>query len=274
MKRIFGTSHTPPESVPAGGAAVNVTAQSGPGASAWLNGPGIWASVQADARHGRGREARARWPRVAMSGTGQTLLEHFRRVYLSIQPIHNLGEPSSIGVTSAHSGEGRTTVATGIAAAMAADLGVPVVLAEVDLAHPGVHRALGIAPEPGVSEYLRGECDIGTCVRQIADGLFVLPAGNARGEAPRLIRQLTAADLRTRLDTSGAVIIFDLPPVLDSSYGVMATAMAESIVFVVRSGQTTSPNVKEALSRLDESIVRGLVLNGVEPVLPRWLSGR
>ncbi len=204
---------------------------------------------------------------------GDMLLEHFRRIYLSIQPLDTHDVPPAIGITSASSGEGRTTVATGVAAAMAADLDVPVVLVEVDLAHPGIHRVLGIAPEPGISEYLRGECEVATAVRQVSDRLFVLPAGNAQGDAARLIRQLTMADLRARLDTSGAVIVFDLPPILDSSYGVLASSMAESLVFVVRSGQTTNAQVKEALNRLDENMVHGLVLNGVRPLLPRWLAG-
>jgi Mrp family chromosome partitioning ATPase len=203
--------------------------------------------------------------------TGDTLLEHFRRVYLATQPVDSLDVSPALGVTSALSGEGRTTVATGISAVMAMDLDVPVVLVEVDLAHPGLHRALGIAPEPGISEYLRGECEVATAVRQISDRLFVLPAGNARGDAARLIRQLTTADLRARLNTSGAVLVFDLPPILDSSYGLLACSMAESLIFVVRSGQTTNDQVKSALVRLDESVVRGLVLNGAEPFLPRWL---
>ncbi len=32
--------------------------------------------------------------------------------------------------------------------------------------------------------------------------------------------------------------------------------------------------VKEALSRLPEEAVRGIVLNGAEPQLPSWLRGR
>lgn len=202
------------------------------------------------------------------------LVDHFRRVYLSVQPLDEPGLPPSIGVTSALSGEGRTTVAAGVASAMAADLDVPVVLVEVDLAHPGIHRVLGIPAEPGISEYLRGECAIGTAVRQVSERLFVLPAGDAHGEAPRLIRQLTTADLRARLDSTGGVIVFDLPPILDSSYGVLASTMAEALLFVVRSGQTTNRQVKDSLARLDESLLRGVVLNGTQPMLPRWMGGR
>jgi protein-tyrosine kinase len=217
---------------------------------------------------GRQPGSTVRWPRGERR---DALLEHFRRLYLSVQPLDRLDVPPTLGVTSALRREGRTTIATGMAAAMAMDVGAPVVLIEVDVANPGVHRLLGIPPEPGISEYLRGECDIGTAVRQISDQLFVLPAGNTRGDAARLIRQLTTADLRQRLDSSGAVLVFDLPPILDSSFGVMATSVAESLVMVVRAGHTTIPQVKDALNRLDETLVRELVVNGAKPVLPRWL---
>lgn len=249
---------------------VDMTGVPGPAVSS--NGHSVQDDQTRRTRYRAGGHTKARM-RMADGRRGQTLLEHFRRIYLSIQPFDSPDVPAALGVTSAISGEGRTTVAAGIASAMAADLDVPVVLVEVDLVHPGMHRVMGIAPEPGISEFLRGECDIGTAVRQISSRLFVLPAGNPRGEGPRLVRQLTTADLRARLDSSGAVLVLDLPPLLDASYGVMASAMAESLVFVVRSGQTTSVEVKEALARLDGSLVRGLVLNGPQPLLPRWLLG-
>lgn len=221
----------------------------------------------ADGRDGEERS-------LILQRRGETILEHFRRIYLSMQSVSEQESVPIIGVTSAIAGEGRTTVATGIAAAMAADLESPVVLVEADLSHPGVHRVLGIAPQPGICEYLRGESDLSTALRQISDRLFVLPAGDTRGEASRLVRQLAAGDLRKQLATGGAMMVLDLPPILSSSYGVLASSMAESIAFVVRSGYTTDKQVEDALSRLDENMVRGLVLNGAQPQLPRWLRDR
>ncbi|MGH2515142.1 MAG: hypothetical protein ACRDHP_05755 [Ktedonobacterales bacterium] len=205
---------------------------------------------------------------------GETVLEHFRRIYLSLQAATDSDVLPAIGITSSTTGEGRTTIATGVAAAMAADMESPIVLIEADLAHPGVHRVLGIAPQPGICEYLRGESDLSTALRQISDRLFVLPAGDARGEAPRLTRQLANGELRNRLDSSGAILVFDLPPILTASYGVMASTLAEVLAFVVRAGSTTDAQVRDALSRLDDTTVRGLVLNGAQPQLPAWLRQR
>lgn len=227
-------------------------------------------------KRGRGRRDVATRDdrRLLTQRRGETILEHFRRIYLSLQASGDGETQPIIGITSAVVSEGRTTVATGIAAAMAADMEAPIVLIEADLSHPGVHRVLGIAPQPGICEYLRGESDLSTALRQISDRLFVLPAGDARGEASRLIRQLAGGDLRSRLDSSGAILVFDLPPVLTSSYGVMACTMVDVLAFVVRAGTTTDAQVRDALSRLDEATVRGLVLNGAQPQLPGWLRQR
>lgn len=203
----------------------------------------------------------------------EQLLEYFRRTYLSIQDTGDHTLPQAIGVTSAGRREGRTTIAAGISSAMAADLDVPVVLVEVDLTHPGVHRVFGIRPKPGISEYLRGECEVANVIRHVSEGLFVIPAGDARGEAPRLIRQLATADLPARLDASGAVLVLDLPPIKATSYGALASSMAESILFVVRAGTALIPDVKDSLARLDPAVVRSVVLNGSQPLLSRRASG-
>jgi len=211
---------------------------------------------------------------IIVQRRGETVLEHFRRIYLALQPADPGEVMPVIGVTSSVGREGRSTIAAGIAAAMAADLEAPIVLVEADLESPGMHRVLGIGEQPGICEYLRGEVELATVLRQIADRFYVLPSGDARGEAARLARQLVSGDLLMRLQSSGAVPVLDLPPVLASSYGVLACSMADTLAFAVRSGQTTMTQVKEALSRLPEEAVRGIVLNGAEPQLPSWLRGR
>jgi len=223
----------------------------------------------------RGNEIASNHERdIIVQRRGESVLEHFRRIYLALQPVDPSEVMPVIGVTSSVGREGRSTIAAGIAAAMAADLEAPIVLVEADLESPGMHRVLGIGEQPGICEYLRGEVELATVLRQIADRFYVLPSGDARGEAARLARQLVSGDLLMRLQSSGAVPVLDLPPVLASSYGVLACSMADTLAFAVRSGQTTTTQVKEALARLPEEAVRGIVLNGAEPQLPSWLRGR
>lgn len=200
-------------------------------------------------------------------------LEYFRRIYLSLQSTNSLDTMPTIGVTSALDGEGKSTIALGISTAMAADLDSPIVLVELNLTRPTIHKSLGIPPQPGLSEYLRGECPLPNALRQITENLFVLPAGDCRNDPARLIRMLTRANLLLRMDNSGAVLVLDLPPVLTASYGVLASSMADAVVMVVRAGQTPEKMVKDAIARLDESTLRGIILNAARPSIPTWLGG-
>ncbi len=200
-------------------------------------------------------------------------LEYFRRIYLSLQPANSLDTMPTVGVTSAMDGEGKSTIALGISTAMAADLDSPIVLVELNLTRPSIHKSLGIPAQPGLSEYLRGECSLPQALRQITENLFVLPAGDCRNDPARLIRMLTRANLLLRMDNSGAVLVLDLPPVLTASYGVLASSMADAVVMVVRAGQTPEKMVKDAIARLDESTLRGIILNAARPSIPTWLGG-
>ena len=200
-------------------------------------------------------------------------MEYFRRIYLSLQPPNSLDTIPTIGVTSALDGEGKSTIALGISMAMAADLDSPIVLVELNLTRPVAHKSLGLPLQPGLSEYLRGECQLTQALRQITENLFVLPAGDCHNDPARLIRTLTRTDLLLRMDNSGAVLVLDLPPVLTASYGVLASSMADAVVLVVRAGHTPELKVKDAIARLDESTLRGIVLNAARPSIPGWLGG-
>lgn len=205
--------------------------------------------------------------------TNSNTVEYFRRIYLSVQSNNTPDVMPTIGITSAVDGEGKSTIALGVATAMAADMDSPIVLVELNLMRPTAHKSLGIPAQPGISEYLRGECPLPSALRQITENLFVLPAGDCRNDPARLIRMLTRANLLLRMDNSGAVLVLDLPPVLTASYGVLASSMADAVVMVVRAGHTPEKMVKDAIARLDESTLRGIVLNAARPSIPGWLGG-
>jgi succinoglycan biosynthesis transport protein ExoP len=207
------------------------------------------------------------------SSANSSTMEYFRRIYLSLQPNNNPDVMPTIGVTSATDGEGKSTIALGIASAMAADLDSPIVLVELNLSRPAIYKSLGIPAQPGLSEYLRSECALPDALRQITENFFVLPAGDCRNDPARLIRLLTRANLLPRLYNSGAMLVLDLPSVLTASYGVLASSMADAVVMVVRAGHTPEKMVKDAIGRLEESTLRGIILNAARPTLPTWLGG-
>src|SRR5205085_5427806 len=115
--------------------------------------------------------------------------EPYRQLYVTLD-LPRTSHGVVIGVTSAISGEGRTTIALGLAQTFASDLDVPSLLVEADLERPALAPRLGIAPGPGLCEVLRGECRLDEVTRAISGNLSVVTTGAVGHASGRLMRQL------------------------------------------------------------------------------------
>ncbi len=79
--------------------------------------------------------------------------------------LGELSEAKAVLVTGAE--DGRSAVAVGLATTATAS-GVRTALLECDLAEPSVAAAIGVAPEPGIHEYLRGDADAAEILQPLA----------------------------------------------------------------------------------------------------------
>ena len=197
----------------------------------------------------------------------------YRRVFISLR-LPDTSRCRSIGLTSAVRGEGRTTLARGFALTLAADLEVPVWLAELDLEHPSLADYFGLPPAPGLCDVLRGGLELGDVAFPVAENLSVLPAGAVQREAPRLLRQLGNEDPFARPGMPQRMVVFDLPPVVACSYGPLVAGLADALVLVIRAGTTPASLVHTALQRLEGSPPQGTILNAFRSALPRWYPGQ
>ncbi len=82
-------------------------------------------------------------------------------------------------ITSATSGEGKTTLASQVAISLART-GHKTILVDFDLRRPCVDKVFGLLPTPGVSEVLRTDVDLdGAVQKPPMDNLWVVAAGHA-----------------------------------------------------------------------------------------------
>ena len=176
-----------------------------------------------------------------------------------------------IGFTSAVAGEGKTFVARLTAGIAARDSGGPTILLECNWDHPSFHELFGIPTRPGLAEWLRGECSEMDIRYQVDQNLFVIPAGDARQDAVKLLRQLQRGGLRHLQTAQRDLLIVDLPPILTTGYGPLAASLVESLIVVVRAGVTPNYLVKDTCEQLAELPVEGLILNQTVSRIPRWI---
>lgn len=182
----------------------------------------------------------------------------------------NLGGPTaqSLAVTSSVRGEGRTTVALGLALAQWREYGRRALVVEVDFERPMLAHLVGAKETPGLAEFVQGQVPFGAIVQPVMSGLTVIAAGSGSGPASLLLMEV----LRQRpLQGLGGwdIVIADLPPILVSGFARLALSDFERTVIVVRAGVTQLGQLREATAGFPSEAA--LLLNGAESGLPRWL---
>jgi succinoglycan biosynthesis transport protein ExoP len=182
-------------------------------------------------------------------GRGHTA-EEFRSLAARLQALDASKPLRCIGVVSSVVGEGKSTVATGLAAALA-QTSARVLLIEADVRRGVLDSYLGLRQLAGLSDWLaNGDGPVG--VRRILpSGFLLLSAGRT-------------------LDRSFDFVIVDCPPLLPVADSVMLQRLVDGFVVVVRERHAPLETILQALDRLDASQLRGVVLNDHFEVLSRY----
>lgn len=216
---------------------------------------------------------RARRPIPPLLGADPLEPEIYRQIHAGLELPAN-APVSVIGIISAIRGEGRSTIALGLATSLAADLGVPITLVDADFEHPTLANLLGAGPSPGLASVLREEHGLSEVVCAPAShlpDLSFIPAGKAGRDSARLLRRLAAEDPFRDPQGLKGLVIMDLPPIVNTSYGATIAALADATVLVVRAGVTPQRLMREALARLEGRPPQGVVLNAFRSAIPgRW----
>jgi capsular exopolysaccharide synthesis family protein len=196
-------------------------------------------------------------PRSPMAETFRTL-----RTNLEFASVDK--SLKTILVTSPGAGEGKTTVASNLAAVMA-QANKRVILLEGDLRRPRVHRALGMSNQIGLSDVFRGQLDIRDVARysKVKD-LAVITSGSLPPNPAELLGSARMGQILARLVESASVVIIDSPPFVVTDSTVLA-AKVDGVLLVMQPGKTHAEAAKTMIAQLNRAgaHVVGVVLNRV-----------
>jgi Mrp family chromosome partitioning ATPase len=147
-----------------------------------------------------------------------------------------------------------------------------VLLVETDVERPVLSDDFAIASSPGLLDCLTdNEPLLTVCRPTFLDNLHVLPVGVASAAAGRPLRSSRMAAVVDAMRQAYAVVILDLPAILTNSDAVLLTDLADGVICVIRAGVTPIGLVNRAIEQIDESKLRGAVLNGTSSAVPSWL---
>jgi capsular exopolysaccharide synthesis family protein len=171
----------------------------------------------------------------------------------------------AVMVTSANSGEGKTSLSIQLAASLAR-AGRKTLLIDGDMRNPAAHQVFNLEREPGFSELLRGEVEIPPTIQPTTvRNLWLMPAGRWNPHATEILSQEALAPILERLKGEFDFIIVDSSPVLAAVDSLLIGQQVDAVIFSILHEVSHSPSVYAAHQRLESLGVRilGAVVNGV-----------
>jgi capsular exopolysaccharide synthesis family protein len=198
----------------------------------------------------------------AAAGAG----EAFRKLRTNLTYMDVDNPPKVIVVTSPKPGDGKSTVASNLAAAIAFS-GQQVVLVDADLRRPTQATSLGLVEGVGLTDVLVGRVHPKDALQPSAehDNLMAMAAGRIPPNPSELLGSNVMRQLVTKLAEGGAMVILDAPPLLPVTDAAVLTANADGALVVISAGQTIDAELRTSLDHLDDVKGRalGVILNKI-----------
>lgn len=174
--------------------------------------------------------------------------------------------PKSIMITSAVSGEGKTSLALSLSALVARS-GQRAIVIDCDLRRASLHQALGVPNETGLSNYLSGQVPLSDVIEvDPATGLHFITAGGRSPHPTDLLGSQQMYALLNQLCTTYDMVVLDTPPLLAVSDALVLVRAVDRVVFLTRWEKTRRESMLAAVKQVVDAgaNIAGLVLSRVD----------
>jgi protein-tyrosine kinase len=202
---------------------------------------------------------------VMLSSPDSADAENFKLLRGQILFPRDRKVPRSILVTSTFPGEGKTFVASNLAATIAMSVDEYVLLIDADMRRAKIHRMFGFRNVPGLHDYLIGEKKFDELiVKTGVQKLSILPAGRT----PRNPAELLSSNVMGRFLVEAKerykdrFIIIDSPPTRITAEAKFLAQFVDAVIFVIMANKTPRKDAEKAIEGLGRDKVLGIVFNG------------
>lgn len=200
--------------------------------------------------------------------------EAFRIFRTNIVTRKKPNESLTILITSAGPGEGKSTIHSNLATTLS-QMEARVILVDLDLRRPMIHKLLDLEKENGISDFL---VDKSTKIESFikkshVPNLEVITSGFVPPNPSELLASKRMDEAIAYLKQNYDYILLDSPPVIAVTDTMVMARNADIMTLVVRVSQADKNVIKRAKELLDNINVSiaGAVINGIYP--QKYYSG-
>lgn len=184
-------------------------------------------------------------------------------IYKNIQLLNAVSTIKSLMVTSALAGEGKSTLALGLAIS-AARLHQRVLLIDADLRSPTLHEKLNLPNDTGLSTLLSSDMAIPNqrSVHSSSSYIDVLTSGPIPADSVNLLSSPRMRELIAGFEETYDLVLLDSTPVLGMVDAMITASCCRGVVLVARIGKVTKNELIEATTMMKKLNILGVVANG------------
>jgi succinoglycan biosynthesis transport protein ExoP len=189
-------------------------------------------------------------PLEALADQRSAFSESYNSIQTNLAFATKDGAPRVLAVTSARPEEGKSTTSFALATGFARS-GLRVLLVDLDLRNPSLHKVVGSDNRVGVSNLLTGAVRLEDAVQPTKwESLFAIPSGPLPPSPAELqIGPRLAAFIRDASERYDMVVL-DSPPVMGLADAPLISSVAAGTLLTVEAGRTSRAQARSAIKRL------------------------
>lgn len=189
--------------------------------------------------------------------------ESFDLIYKNIQLQSSGSTFSPLIITSALDGEGKSTIALGLAIS-AARLHQRVLLIDADFRQPMLHKQLNLPNEYGLSTLLESNAKVPIASHIPASDLYIdiLTCGPIPKDPVNLLSSPQMQRLMAGFEQAYDLVLLNAPPVLGMVDALLVASCCRGVVLVTRIDRVTKTALSETTAMLNKLNTIGVIANG------------
>lgn len=192
--------------------------------------------------------------------------DRYRLLHTRVRQRMTPREWNCLGITSPSAKEGKSLTSINLAITASRESSTPIFLIDADTRRPAIANYLGMNPAAGLSDFLNEKAELEDIIYSTPTfpNLFIIP--NRTAAARSNLSKDRLDELFAQLPIEDGLVIVDLPPTLVGDDVLLVAPRVDSLLIVLRDGQSQEDELTATTELLSEFNLLGTVLNCSEEV--------